>query len=48
MSSMSVAYTEENGVDAERRTETFAEVHLELDNWRWAGTLFRLRTVDRL
>lgn len=42
------AYTEEDGVDAHRRTETFAEMHLELDNWRWAGTVFRLRTGKAL
>ncbi|MBO0807932.1 MAG: glucose-6-phosphate dehydrogenase, partial [Actinobacteria bacterium] len=37
-------YAEEEGVDPGRATETFAEVRLELDNWRWAGTVFRLRT----
>ncbi|MBO0771918.1 MAG: glucose-6-phosphate dehydrogenase [Actinobacteria bacterium] len=37
-------YAEEEGVDPERATETFAEVRLELDNWRWADTVFRLRT----
>jgi glucose-6-phosphate 1-dehydrogenase len=42
------AYTEEDGVDAARRTETFAEMHLELDNWLWAGTVFRLRTGKAL
>ena len=42
------AYTEEDGVHAERRTETFAEMQLELDNWRWAGTNFRLRTGKAL
>jgi glucose-6-phosphate 1-dehydrogenase len=42
------AYTEEDGVDAERRTETFAELCLELDNRRWAGTIFRLRTGKAL
>src|SRR5262249_7924155 len=42
------AYTEEEGVDADRDTETFAEMHLELDNWRWAGTVFRLRTGKAL
>src|SRR5215813_6317429 len=41
-------YTKEEGVDPERRTETFAEMHLELDNWRWAGTTFRLRTGKAL
>ena len=38
------AYADEDGVDPARRTETFAEVELELDNWRWPGTIFRLRT----
>jgi glucose-6-phosphate 1-dehydrogenase len=38
------AYADEAGVDPARRTETFAEVELELDNWRWPGTVFRLRT----
>jgi glucose-6-phosphate 1-dehydrogenase len=42
------AYTEEEGVDPGCRTETFAEIHLELDNWRWAGTIFRLRTGKAL
>jgi glucose-6-phosphate 1-dehydrogenase len=37
-------YVDESGVDPANRTETFAEVVLELDNWRWAGTLFRLRS----
>lgn len=42
------AYTREAGVDPARRTETFAEVELELDNWRWPGTIFRLRTGKAL
>ncbi|MFI5614068.1 glucose-6-phosphate dehydrogenase [Amycolatopsis sp. NPDC051903] len=42
------AYTGEAGVDVTRRTETFAEVELELDNWRWAGTIFRLRSGKAL
>jgi glucose-6-phosphate 1-dehydrogenase len=42
------AYAEEEGVDPARRTETFAEVELELDNWRWAGTIFRLRAGKAL
>ncbi|MFG1664219.1 glucose-6-phosphate dehydrogenase [Streptomyces sp. Y7] len=42
------AYADEEGVDAERRTETFAEVELELDSWRWSGTTFRLRTGKAL
>jgi len=38
------AYVEEDGVTPEHGTETFAEVTLELDSWRWSGTRFRLRT----
>jgi glucose-6-phosphate 1-dehydrogenase len=42
------AYADEAGVDPAHRTETFAEVELELDNWRWPGTIFRLRTGKAL
>jgi glucose-6-phosphate 1-dehydrogenase len=42
------AYADEEGVDPARRTETFAEVELGLDNWRWPGTVFRLRTGKAL
>jgi glucose-6-phosphate 1-dehydrogenase len=38
------AYVDEQGVTPEHGTETFAEVVLELDSWRWSGTRFRLRT----
>ena len=37
-------YTEEQGVDAALETETFAEVTLFVDNDRWQGVPFRLRT----
>jgi glucose-6-phosphate 1-dehydrogenase len=42
------AYVDEEGVDPARHTETFAEIELELDNWRWPGTIFRLRTGKAL
>ncbi|GAA4835315.1 glucose-6-phosphate dehydrogenase [Saccharopolyspora rosea] len=42
------AYVDEQGVDPDRRTETFAEVELELDSWRWSGTRFRLRSGKAL
>jgi glucose-6-phosphate 1-dehydrogenase len=42
------AYVDEEGVDPGRRTETFAEVELELDSWRWSGTTFRLRSGKAL
>ena len=42
------AYVDEDGVDPTHRTETFAEMELQLDNWRWHGTRFRLRTGKAL
>src|SRR5215471_5210130 len=42
------AYLDEPGVDPVRGTETFAEVELELESWRWSGTIFRLRTGKAL
>jgi glucose-6-phosphate 1-dehydrogenase len=42
------AYAEEDGVDASRSTETFAELVLELDSERWAGTRFVLRAGKAL
>jgi glucose-6-phosphate 1-dehydrogenase len=42
------AYVAEKGVDPDLSTETFAEVRLEIDNWRWPGTVFRLRTGKAL
>jgi glucose-6-phosphate 1-dehydrogenase len=41
-------YAAEPGVDASRDTETFAAVELEIDNRRWAGVPFRLRTGKAL
>jgi glucose-6-phosphate 1-dehydrogenase len=42
------AYVDEDGVDPAHRTETFAEMELRLDSWRWHGTTFRLRTGKAL
>jgi glucose-6-phosphate 1-dehydrogenase len=42
------AYVAEKGVDPSLNTETFAEVQLEIDNWRWLGTTFRLRSGKAL
>ena len=42
------AYADEDGVDAERRTETFAEVTFHLDGWRWDGTPFHIRTAKAM
>jgi glucose-6-phosphate 1-dehydrogenase len=41
-------YREEEGVDPESRTETYAALRLEVSNWRWAGVPFYLRTGKRL
>src|SRR5437588_6281639 len=41
-------YTEEEGVAEGSRTETFAALRLEVDNWRWAGVPFYVRTGKRL
>jgi glucose-6-phosphate 1-dehydrogenase len=41
-------YADEDGVDPERGTETFAEVALALDDERWRGTTFVLRAGKAL
>jgi glucose-6-phosphate 1-dehydrogenase len=42
------AYVDEEGVDPTRRTETFAQLTLEVDTPRWAGVPFVLRTGKAL
>jgi len=41
-------YLQEEGVPEDSHTETFAALRLEVDNWRWAGVPFYLRTGKRL
>jgi glucose-6-phosphate 1-dehydrogenase len=41
-------YRDEEKVPEGSRTETFAAVRLTVDNWRWAGVPFYLRTGKRL
>ena len=41
-------YREETGVDPLSRTETYAAMRLNVDNWRWAGVPFYVRTGKRL
>ncbi|GGO28933.1 glucose-6-phosphate 1-dehydrogenase [Deinococcus humi] len=41
-------YREEPGVDDGSRTSTYVAVKLEIDNWRWQGVPFFLRTGKRL
>ncbi|MGH2966545.1 MAG: glucose-6-phosphate dehydrogenase [Solirubrobacterales bacterium] len=42
------AYVDEEGVPDHSRTETYVAMRVEIDNWRWAGTPFYLRTGKRL
>ena len=37
-------YREEEGVDPQSRTETFVAMKFFIDNWRWAGVPFYIRT----
>ncbi len=39
-----VGYRDEDGVDPESETETFIALRCFVDNWRWAGVPFFLRT----
>jgi glucose-6-phosphate 1-dehydrogenase len=41
-------YRAEPGVNPTSRTETFVAMRLFIDNWRWAGVPFYLRTGKRL
>ncbi|WP_405905658.1 MULTISPECIES: glucose-6-phosphate dehydrogenase [unclassified Streptomyces] len=41
-------YLQEDGIDPKSTTDTFAAVKLEVDNRRWAGVPFYLRTGKRL
>lgn len=41
-------YLEEEGANAKSKTESFVALKVEIDNWRWAGVPFYLRTGKRL
>ena len=41
-------YREEEGVDSKSETETFVALEVGIDNWRWAGVPFFLRTGKAL
>ena len=43
-----MGYREETGVPPDSQTETFVALRAEIDNWRWAGVPFYLRTGKRL
>jgi glucose-6-phosphate 1-dehydrogenase len=42
------SYLDESDVPDESKTETYAAVRLMIDNWRWAGVPFYMRTGKRL
>ncbi len=42
------AYRSEEKVAADSNTETFAALKLSIDNWRWAGVPFYVRTGKRM
>lgn len=42
------AYRDERGVKPGSKTETYVALELGIDNWRWAGVPFYLRTGKRL
>jgi glucose-6-phosphate 1-dehydrogenase len=43
-----VGYRQEEGVDPESDTETFVALKCAIDNWRWAGVPFFLRTGKQM
>ena len=43
-----LGYRDEERVNPESSTETYAAVRLEIENWRWAGVPFYLRAGKRL
>jgi glucose-6-phosphate 1-dehydrogenase len=43
-----LSYREEQGVSPESRTETYVALKLYVENWRWGGVPFYIRTGKRL
>jgi glucose-6-phosphate 1-dehydrogenase len=43
-----IGYRTEEGVSADSDTETFIALRCHIDNWRWAGVPFYLRTGKRM
>ncbi len=41
-------YLDEPGIDANSQTETYAAIRFYIDNWRWQGVPFYLRSGKRL
>ena len=42
------AYLDEEGVDSKNNTETFVSLKASINNWRWSGVPFYLRTGKRM
>ncbi|MEM7737762.1 MAG: glucose-6-phosphate dehydrogenase [Deinococcota bacterium] len=42
------SYRDEEGVDSRSRQATYAAIELRIDNWRWAGVPFYIRSGKRL
>ncbi|BAH83087.1 glucose-6-phosphate 1-dehydrogenase [Candidatus Ishikawaella capsulata Mpkobe] len=45
---MVLGYLEEDGATQNSKTETFVAIRVDIDNWRWAGVPFYLRSGKRL
>jgi glucose-6-phosphate 1-dehydrogenase len=43
-----VGYREEEGVRSDSPTETYVALKVAIDNWRWSGVPFYLRTAKRM
>ncbi len=43
-----VGYLDEDGVKPDSDTETYVELELEINSWRWAGVPWRIRTGKAL
>ncbi len=41
-------YLNEEGANTDSKTETFVAIKVEIDNWRWSGVPFYLRTGKRM
>ena len=41
-------YREAEGVSPDSTTETYVALHVNIDNWRWAGVPFFIRTAKRM
>jgi glucose-6-phosphate 1-dehydrogenase len=42
------SYRDEQNIDAESVTDTYVALHINVDNWRWAGVPFFVRVGKRL